>query len=235
MEVNITANDISAQQQAIIKRAIQVGSMLLVFAASLFISAGRLGWVAAWAYLGLYVGMIAANALFMDRELVVERARVGEGTKDWDRVLGSLALLAVTPGALIVSGLDERLGWSQTGLGVQIAAAAFVALGHGLTVWAMAANRYFSATVRIQEERAHAAISGGPYRFVRHPGYLAYTIAGLATPLMLDSLWGLLPSLLGLCAILARTSLEDRTLRAELPGYADYARRVHYRLLPGIW
>jgi protein-S-isoprenylcysteine O-methyltransferase Ste14 len=214
---------------------IQLASTLVILAASLFLSSGRLDWGMAWAYLGLYVGMIVATGLVIERDLIAERARVGEGTKDWDRVLGSLSMLLVTPGALIVAGLDERFGWSQIALAVQIVAIGFVILGSALTVWAMASNKFFSSTVRIQKERGHAAVSDGPYGLVRHPGYLAWCISAPAIPLMLGSLWALIPGLLGMCALVIRTSLEDRTLREELPGYQNYARRVRYRLLPGLW
>jgi protein-S-isoprenylcysteine O-methyltransferase Ste14 len=224
-----------AMREATVRRFMQVGIVLLVFAASLFLSAGRLDWVAGWAYLGLYVGMIVATGLVIERDLIAERARVGEGTKEWDRVLGSLSIFLVTPGALIVAGLDERFGWSQLPLAVQIVAAGLVILGSALSVWAMASNRFFSGTVRIQRDRGHTVVDGGPYSLVRHPGYLAWCISAPAIPLMLGSLWALIPALLGLCALLMRTSLEDRTLREELPGYQDYARRVRYRLLPGVW
>ena len=225
----------SEAKKAIVRRLIQIGSMLAIFAASLFLSSGRLDWGMAWAYLGLYVGMIVATGLVIERDLVAERSRIGQGTKDWDRVLGSLSILLVTPGALIVAGLDERFGWSQVSLAVQIVAVGFVILGSALTVWAMASNKFFSTTVRIQKERGHAVVSSGPYGLVRHPGYLAWCISGAAIPLMLGSLWGLIPGLLGVCALVIRTGLEDRTLREELPGYQDYARRVRYRLLPGLW
>jgi protein-S-isoprenylcysteine O-methyltransferase Ste14 len=227
--------DAEATRKAIVRRVIQVASMLVIFAASLFLASGRLDWVMAWAYLGLYVGMIVATGLVIERDLVAERARIGEGTKDWDRVLGSLSILLVTPGALIVAGLDERFGWSQVAPVVQIVAVGFVILGSALSVWAMASNKFFSSTVRIQKDRGHTVVSAGPYGLVRHPGYLAWCISAPATPLMLGSLWGLIPALLGVCALVIRTSLEDRTLRDELPGYQDYARRVCYRLLPGLW
>jgi protein-S-isoprenylcysteine O-methyltransferase Ste14 len=114
-------------------------------------------------------------------------------------------------------------------------AAGFVILGSALSVWAMASNRFFSGTVRIQRDRGHTVVDGGPYGLVRHPGYLAWCISAPAIPLMLGSLWALIPALLGLCALVLRTSLEDKTLREELPGYEGYAQRVRYRLLPGVW
>lgn len=230
-----SAKEAQAMRRAVVKRLSQLAVLLATFAASLFLSSGRLDWVEAWAYLGLYLGMILATGLVIERDLVAERSRMGEGTKDWDRVLGSLSIFLVTPGALIVAGLDERFGWSQLALPAQVVAAVFVVLGSALTVWAMASNRFFSGTVRIQTDRGHAVVSHGPYRLVRHPAYLAWCVSAPAIPLMLGSLWALIPSLLGICALLLRTSLEDRTLREELPGYQDYARRVRYRLLPGLW
>ena len=228
-------DDEKALKQAFARRVMQLAFLLAVFAASLFLTSGRLDWIAAWAYLGLYVGMILATGLVIERDLIAERSRIGEGTKDWDRVLGSLSIFLVTPGALIVAGLDKRFGWSELPLVVQIVAALFVILGSALTVWTMASNRFFSGTVRIQEDRGHTVVSAGPYGFVRHPGYLAWCISAPAIPLMLGSLWGLIPALLGLCALVLRTALEDSTLHEELPGYQDYARRVRYRLLPGVW
>lgn len=225
-----------ATSKAIVRRVMQLAFMLVILAASMFLASGRLDWGMAWVYLGLYVGLIIATGLVIERDLIAERSRIGEGTKDWDRVLGSLSIFLVTPGALIVAGLDERFDWSQVALAVQLVAVGFVILGSGLSVWSMASNRYFSGTVRIQKEREHAVASGGPYALVRHPaGYLAWCLSAPAIPLMLGSLWGLIPALMGVCALVIRTGLEDRTLQAELPGYQDYARRVRYRLLPGVW
>jgi protein-S-isoprenylcysteine O-methyltransferase Ste14 len=227
--------DPEAKREAVFKRLVQLAFMLLMLAASMFLASGRLDWGMAWAYLGLYVGMIIATGLVIERDLIAERSRIGQGTKDWDRVLGSLSIFLVTPGALIVAGLDERFDWLQVALPVQLVAAGFVILGSALTVWSMGSNKYFSGTVRIQKEREHTVASAGPYGLVRHPGYLAWCISAPAIPLMLGSRWGLVPALMGLCALVIRTSLEDRVLHEELPGYQDYARRVRYRLLPGLW
>ena len=235
MSESTQPHDEQAIRQAFARRVLQLVFLLAVFAASLFLTSGRLDWIAAWAYLGLYVAMILVTGMVIERDLVAERSRIGQGTKDWDRVLGSLSIFLVTPGALIVAGLDERFGWSELPLAVQVVAAGFVILGSALTVWTMASNKFFSGTVRIQKDRGHKVVSAGPYGFVRHPGYLAWCISAPAIPLMLGSLWGLIPALLGVCALVVRTGLEDRTLHEELHGYQDYARRVRYRLLPGIW
>jgi protein-S-isoprenylcysteine O-methyltransferase Ste14 len=109
------------------------------------------------------------------------------------------------------------------------------ALGNLIFSWSMASNPYFSGVVRIQEERGHTVAMGGPYRIVRHPGYVGYILFTLSTPLALGSLWGFVPAVLASLGMVVRTGLEDRTLREELAGYKDYARRVRYRLLPGVW
>ena len=170
MSDTIHAHDEKVARQALLRRVIQLAFLLAVFAASLFLTSGRLDWVAAWAYLALYVGLILATGLVIERDLIAERSQIGEGTKDWDRVLGSLSIFFVTPGALMVAGLDQRFGWSELPPALQFVAAGFVILGSGLSVWAMGSNKFFSGTVRIQKDRGHTVVSAGPYGFVRHPG-----------------------------------------------------------------
>jgi protein-S-isoprenylcysteine O-methyltransferase Ste14 len=99
----------------------------------------------------------------------------------------------------------------------------------------MVANTFFSTTYRLQEDRGHAVASSGPYRVVRHPGYVGTIAFELATPIMLGSLWALMLGGLGALLIVVRTALEDRTLQEELPGYAEYTQRTRYRLLPKVW
>jgi len=181
---------------------------------------------------------VAVNALVIlpkDPELIAERAETKEDTKNWDRTLTRIAY-APYLSIWAVAGLDMRFGWSgKFALAIELLALVFVALGYGLVSWAMASNRFFSRGVRIQKDRGHAVATGGPYRFVRHPGYAGTITYSLATPLSLGSLWALIPAGLFACIMAIRTVLEDRTLREELDGYEDYARRVHYRLVPRIW
>jgi len=120
-------------------------------------------------------------------------------------------------------------------LTAQIAALVVSALGYGLVVWATASNAFFSQVVRIQSERGHSVATGGPYRYARHPAYLGTILYELAVPVLLASWWALIVGGLNVILLILRTALEDRTLRAELTGYDDYAREVRYRLLPGIW
>jgi len=214
---------------------LQVVVTFLVLAGLLFASSGRLDWVWAWAYLGAGLAILTVNVLVVPPELIAERGQPGRNVKRWDRVLTDLAGLP-TLGLPIVAGLDRRFPWSaQLAPVVHLIGLAFFVLGQGLFSWAMASNTYFSTVVRIQTDRGQIIATGGPYRYVRHPGYTGYAVSSLGASLALGSLWALIPAGLIACLLVVRTVLEDRTLQAELPGYKDYARRVRYRLLPGIW
>jgi len=217
------------------KRMLQVVVQFLILAAILFIASGRLDWMWAWAYLGLGVGILVINTLVLPPELIAERSEIKGNVKGWDKVLVPLIIFP-TLGTWIVAGLDVRFGWSpQLAWVIQVIGLGFWALGQGLFTWAMASNVFFSGAVCIQMDRGHTVATGGPYRYVRHPGYVAYIAFSLATPLALGSLWALIPAGLVMCLMVVRTALEDRTLQEELDGYQEYAAQVHYRLLPGIW
>jgi protein-S-isoprenylcysteine O-methyltransferase Ste14 len=221
----------------VLKRLAQVVLGGVILAACLFVPAGRLDWWAAWVYIAIYFGAVIFNALFVlgkDPELIAERGETRENTKGWDKTVTNFITIA-TLLTLIVAGLDVRFGWSQVALLISIAGLMVVSLGYGIVSWAMAANKFFARVVRIQQDRGQAVCDSGPYRFVRHPGYVGMCVYSIATPFGLGSWWAILPALFIVVGFVVRTALEDRTLRAELPGYADYAARVRYRLMPGIW
>jgi len=221
--------------RAVLKRMLQVVITYLILAAILFISSGRLNWIWAWAYLGLGLVILVINVVIMPTELAAERGQPGDNVKRWDRVLTTLAGLA-TLGVPMVAGLDERFGWSpQLVPAIHLVGLTCFVLGQALFSWAMVSNKYFSTVVRIQIDRGHTVATGGPYRYVRHPGYTGYIVSFLGMSLALGSLWAIIPAGLIACLLIVRTALEDRTLQDELPGYRGYAQRVHYRLLPGIW
>ena len=222
----------------IVKRFLQIGFQLLVLAAALFVPSWRWDWGMAWAFLGVSAVVLIVGGvglLKINPELVAERTQMGEGTKGWDKVLTALyGLMGIT--TLLVSGLDMRFGWSGgVPLAVQFAALALFALADLFAFWAMWSNAFFATTVRIQDKRGHAVATNGPYRYVRHPGYSGWLVCNIVPPLILDSLWAFIPALLTVGIILVRTAAEDRTLHKELPGYTEYAQRVRYRLLPGVW
>ncbi len=204
--------------------------------AVLFLSSGNLSWGMAWAYLGTVALVVVANALYMDRDLMVERAQLQQGTKTWDIHLSVFVAMLGPIIVLLIAGLDKRFAWSQgISLQLQIAALALLLLGGLLGTWSMAANKFFSATVRIQSDRNHKVVSNGPYRYIRHPGYTGGIISIVMLPIVLDSWVALIPAIVVACGYILRTALEDRTLQNELAGYREYTRKVRYRLFPGVW
>ena len=229
----------SNSRAGIKKRGIQLVIQILVMAAILLIASGQLDWVMAWIYLGIYVVGIGINSTILLRhnpELIAERAEMGPGTKGWDKILAILYGLVSGIGTLLIAGLDVRFGWSpEIPLTLRLIALMAVVLGFALASWAMLSNAFFATTVRIQDERGHVVASGGPYQFVRHPGYAGWLLSGIATPLMLGSWWALIPAVLVGIFLVIRTALEDKTLQEELDGYGEYAQKVPYHLVPGIW
>jgi protein-S-isoprenylcysteine O-methyltransferase Ste14 len=216
-------------------------SILIVYLgaliAILLLSFGSPDWPMGWASLGIYIAISLANFFLVDPDLVRERSRLRAGVQRRDMLLASISFLFLFPVALAVAGIDVgRLGSSPPlPLWLRLLALLFFTLGNALGRWAMAANRFFSTFVRIQQDRSHQVVTGGPYRYVRHPGYAGAILAAIAWPLALGSLWALIPACIGAAGFLVRTDLEDRTLRQDLGGYQDYADRVPYRLFPGIW
>jgi len=227
----------SAVESGVRRRIIQVTAMLAVLALVLFASAGTLSWLWAWIYLGLTLLGIAATAVVMreHRETIAERSRA-KGMKNWDKVVGGLWGICYFIAIPLVAGLDSRLGWtSQLAIAWHAAGIVLFAAGFVLTAWSMRENTYFSTIVRVQEERGHTVCNTGPYRFVRHPGYVGSILQSMAIPLVLGSLWALIPGAAAAALMVVRTALEDCTLRDELAGYEDYTTIRHYRLIPGIW
>ena len=212
--------------------------LILVLAALLFIPAGRLDWPEAWAFILGYSVFLAAYSLWVrryDPEQLKERSRTGENTKTWDKMILGIytALLLVL---LIVCGLDGgRFGWAPLSTWVRVLGWLAMVAAAGLVWWTASVNTFLSRTVRIQEERGQRVITDGPYRYVRHPMYTGVILFVLSIPAVLGSGWGMAVGVVIGVVFVIRTALEDRTLRAELPGYKEYAQQTRYRLLPRIW
>jgi protein-S-isoprenylcysteine O-methyltransferase Ste14 len=207
----------------------------VILALTLFVPAGRLDWPMGWALVAMMTAWVTGTGLVSGPELLAERAERREGTKHWDMVVLGLAGLGAVARP-IVAGLDLRFGWTEgIPLTAQIAGLLIGGSGYALGVWAMSANAFFSKVVRVQHDRGQTVATGGPYRLVRHPGYLGEIACELSTPIMLGSLWALIPGALAAAFFVLRTELEDRTLHRELDGYQEYAQRVRYRLVPGVW
>jgi protein-S-isoprenylcysteine O-methyltransferase Ste14 len=222
----------------ILKRASQVLAVVGLQAAILFLAAGRLDWLWGWAFVGLYLAGMAVNAVLLMRhnpQLVAERASAA-GMKGWDRVVGGTFGILYFLGIPLVAGLNIRFGWTgQVAPVIHLTGALAFALGFALIIWSMVANAHFTTVVRVEADHDHAVCDVGPYRTVRHPGYVGALIQALAVPLILGSLWALIPGSLAALFMVLRTALEDRTLQDELPGYVEYTQKTHYRLVPGLW
>jgi protein-S-isoprenylcysteine O-methyltransferase Ste14 len=239
----MTASTSSSPTEARLNPKAAVGFLvyLLLTPAALLLIGGDLLWGMAWAYIAITLaGVIGSRLLALKKtpELLAERSRFteAEGTPAWDRILMLLVGLVGPFVMIVVAGLDHRFDWGPMVNPIwQVVFLAIVALSNLVAVWAMLANAYFSAVVRIQRERGQTVVSSGPYAAVRHPAYASGVISSLATPLALDAVWALVPALIIIIALVIRTALEDQMLQRELPGYAEYAARVKYRLLPGIW
>jgi protein-S-isoprenylcysteine O-methyltransferase Ste14 len=200
----------------------------------------RWDWWEAWVYAIIGILSFAISRVLAARrhpDLIAERARFmqHENAKSWDKRLAPL--LGIGGGlVLLVAGLDALFEWPPTfSLPAKILSLVIILAGYTLGSYALIENRFFSGMVRIQTDRGHQVVSSGPYRWIRHPGYAGGLLTYLATPLFLDSGWAFLPTVFIMILMVIRTALEDRFLQDELEGYRDYAERVRYRLLPGVW
>jgi protein-S-isoprenylcysteine O-methyltransferase Ste14 len=236
----VIAGTMSKQNQSVWRAVVQMVIIVLIAPFTPMIISGDWGWLEAWAYaVTTILAFVLSRAILyrVHPDLIAERARSMEAkdTKPWDRVLAPLLLLASIV-VLVVAGLDRHYGWSSPfPSGAKLIALTGVILGYAFSSWALIENRFFSGTVRIQNERGHHVVSTGPYRFVRHPGYAGGLLGFLFIPILLDSPWAFIPAILLALIMVARTELEDKTLQEELPGYQEFTRKTRYRLIPGIW
>ena len=221
-----------------IRLAFAVVAAVAVFGVLIFWPAGRLDWVAGWLYVGLVGLNFLVNVVYLQRvnpELIEARMKMSKGTKRWDVLWGAIfgPLLLST---YVVAGFDVvRFELStMSPLYWPIGLMLFLP-GTALFSWSMGVNPFFEKTVRIQSDRGHRVIDGGPYAIIRHPGYVGFSGWCLSAPLLLGSWWAFVPALMSVAGLVVRTALEDRTLHEELEGYTAYSQRVRYRLIPGVW
>ena len=219
----------------ILERAGAIAIFPGLMAVILLLASGRLDWTWAWVYVGLHLAnlfIVGPTAMRTNPETVAERGEREMTEQSYD--VGSAFFLLVVYVVLpLVAGLHVRLGWtSDLSVAWHLAGAALLTVGLGLAAWAMMTNAYmWSPGV----ERGQTLCDTGPYRFARHPAYLGVILQALAVPILLGSLWALIPGIAAAAFMIIATSSEDRMLQAELPGYRGYVRQVRYRLVPGIW
>jgi protein-S-isoprenylcysteine O-methyltransferase Ste14 len=208
------------------------------FLAVLLVSAGRLSYWQGWVYaaVSLLMNFATQRILRNDPDLVRERSKPGAGAKAWDKALLGLGLL-FTLTTLVVAGLDSgryhwspdfSWKWSMTGLIINLT-------GMSIFLLALRENRFFSAVVRIQNDRKQTVCKTGPYRVIRHPGNAGMIIGTAGFPLLFISVWSTIPVLLSIAILVIRTHLEDNVLKGELEGYPEYQQATRFRLIPGIW
>ena len=222
-----------------IRYIIRIHLSLGLAAVLFFAAAGRIdiprGWVffaGSFVYYPISIFIVYRH----NPDLINLRGEKKEGTKSWDRVLMPAYFIVAYYVMAAVVGLDVgRVHWSHLGGFFLGAGGVLYIAGAVLNTWAMLENPHFEATVRIQKERTHTVIKTGPYRVVRHPGYLAGVLWTVSIPCIIGSAAGCIPAGIALLLLGTRTWLEDKTLSRELDGYSEYAQEVKYRLFPGIW
>ena len=210
-----------------------------IFPAIAFLGAGRIDWPRGWLYAVLFVAATTVGIAIVERTnpgLMAARSRgIRKDTKGFDKVFYAffLPLMVIYP---LVAGLDAvRFSWAPLPAWTVWPGILLFLPGAAVNTWSLIVNPHAEGTVRIQSDRGHAAVTEGPYRFVRHPIYVGTLVGFPAVPLVMGSAWALVPFVLLVILFVWRTALEDRALQRELPGYADYAQVTRYRLVPGIW
>jgi protein-S-isoprenylcysteine O-methyltransferase Ste14 len=224
---------------ALFKTLSGILASLVLIAVLLFAGAGRLNWMLGWLFVvvwGLLKIVFILLLRWHDPALLVERATRHENAQPYDRWIIPVYFVFCF-GTILLAGLDGgRFRWSgEVPFVLILMAYAIYIFGNVLATWAVSANPFFSSESRLQKDRNQIVTRMGPYHFVRHPAYLATVLMWPVTGLLLESWCAAIPGILAALMMLLRTVYEDRMLHAELPGYAEYAQDVPYRLFPGIW
>ncbi len=234
MEADLNRID-TADRRYLIK-SLSITALVMVLL--MFPAAGTLAWAKGWIFLAVsFASFLIAIPILarVNPEIFPARRRIQQGTRQWDRIL--LGVLFPIMGAIpLVAALDSvRFHWSALPTwGVALGYVLYLA-GFGLATYAEAVNKFFEPGVRLQLDREHHVIDTGPYRVVRHPGYIAASGLLIGMALALGSLWALAPAIFVCLRLIGRTIADDRMLRRELSGYDAYAQRVRFKWLPGLW
>ena len=230
---NITPN------AAFVKMLAGILASSLFTAMLLFGAAGRMDWALGWLFIAAWSVLKLVFIILLrwrDPALMVERVTRHENTQRYDRLILPVYFVLAF-GSILVAGLDGgRFRWSgEMPVALIVVSYIIYLFGNGLAAWAVNSNPFFSAESRLQTDRNQKVTNSGPYRFIRHPAYLAAILLWPTMGLMVESWWAIIPGILAALTMVIRTVYEDCMLRNELPGYADYARQVRYRLIPGLW
>jgi len=230
----------STAKLALIKQTILSSVMLVIMLIIFCVSAGSFRIKRLWLFAAIaFIYFLGSNITLykLNPELLIQRLKIRrKGSKTWDEILVRASILSAMILVPAVSGLDiGRYQWSSLGFSCVYVDIILLIVSSVLINWAMIVNPFFEPTVRIQNEQEHRVISPGPYAYVRHTGYLSGIMWITSIPLILGSLYGLLPVAFYTTLMIIRTYLEDETLKEELAGYIEYSKRVRHRLFPYIW
>lgn len=239
VSINKTTRKTLTPNAAFVKMLAGLLTGTVLTAVLLFGAAGHLDWPLGWLFVAIWALLKLVFIILLrwrDPDLMVERATRHENTQRYDRLIVPVYFVFAF-GTIFVAGLDGgRFRWSGD-LPVVVIVIAYIIylLGNFLASWAVSANAFFSSESRLQTDRNQTVTRSGPYRYIRHPAYLAATLLWPVTGPMLESWWAVIPGLLAALMMIIRTVYEDRMLQKELPGYREYAHSVLYRLFPKIW
>lgn len=211
---------------------------LLTMLALIFLIAGRSDYWQAWIFgIANFFVVVILSLKFSDiSELMKERTKPGSETKWWDKLFWAF-FGPMNLAIFIIASLDAgRFHWSHP-IPLYVYPLGYIVyfFSSSLHFWAIRVNRFYTSTVSIQSEEGHEVIQSGPYRFVRHPGYLGIAMMVVSIAVVLGSLWAIVPAACVVVLLVLRTVLEDSALQQELSGYQAYAKKVRYRLVPKIW
>lgn len=223
--------------QIVGKALIQLVVTVAVMWVMLFGAAATIDWPRAWWFFGSFVvAIVIAIAVLaqLNPEIFAARSRIQPGTKLWDYIFIALVIGGMAA-ILPVAGFDRRFGGASAPDWIVVLGYVVFIISFIGQVWPQAVNRHFEPGVRIQDDRGQTVIDTGPYAIVRHPGYISGSLLALGVAMVLGSWWAFVPIVIVVVGLIVRTVFEERTLRAELPGYAEYTQRVKWRWVPGVW
>jgi protein-S-isoprenylcysteine O-methyltransferase Ste14 len=204
----------------------------------MFGAAGGLGWVRGWVFLAFYLAVAVVSVAWLWRvnpDVIIARSTRHRGAKGWDTLLFYLLIVSFMAVFPVAAFDDGRFHWSHVPLWLVVVGYVLVLIGTAGNTWVLSVNKFAEPSVRLQTDRQQRVIDTGPYAVVRHPLYATSFFLFVGLPLSLGSYWAFVPVAIGFLAIVVRTVLEDRMLQNELPGYKEYAARVRWRLVPGVW
>jgi protein-S-isoprenylcysteine O-methyltransferase Ste14 len=228
-----------SRKRAFLRGLISFSIFLLLMVGSMFLAAGRINWTPGWVFLGVYLVMAAVVVAYLRRtnpEILAARSEFHWHDQTAAHKVVFVLLIAFFMLMFPVAGLDDgRYRCSDVPLWLAIIGYILMTIGNAGTTWVLRVNKFAEPSVSIQSDRDHKLVDTGPYATVRHPLYAFSFFLCAGMPLALCSYWAFVPAGLGYLTIVVRTAMEDRLLHDQLAGYREYAARVRYRLVPGVW